>query len=63
MTVKYLLALNAGEDAQKMYGDDMVFKVDDIDHLGNRRIRGIGELLENQIRVGLSQMAKRRVTA
>ena len=58
VTVKYLLALNAGEDAQKMYGDDMVFKVDDIDHLGNRRIRGIGELLENQIRVGLSQMAK-----
>ncbi len=58
VTVKYLLALNAGEDAQKMYGDDMTFKVDDIDHLGNRRIRGIGELLENQIRVGLSQMAK-----
>ncbi len=58
VTVKYLLALNAGEDAQKMYGDGMTFKVDDIDHLGNRRIRGIGELLENQIRVGLSQMAK-----
>lgn len=58
VTVKYLLALNAGEDAQKMYGDKLTFKVDDIDHLGNRRVRGIGELLENQIRVGLSQMAK-----
>ena len=58
VTVKYLLALNAGEDAQKMYGDDFNFKVDDIDHLGNRRVRGIGELLENQIRIGLSQMAK-----
>ncbi len=58
VTVKYLLALNAGEDAQKMYGDGFSFKVDDIDHLGNRRVRGIGELLENQIRVGLSQMAK-----
>ena len=58
VTVKYLLALNAGEDAQKQYGDDFSFKVDDIDHLGNRRVRGIGELLENQIRVGLSQMAK-----
>ncbi len=58
VTVKYLLALNAGEDAQKMYGPDFTFKVDDIDHLGNRRVRGIGELLENQIRVGLSQMAK-----
>ena len=41
-----------------MYGSDFTFKVDDIDHLGNRRVRGIGELLENQIRVGLSQMAK-----
>lgn len=58
VTVKYLLALNAGEDAQKMYGSDFVFKVDDIDHLGNRRVRGIGELLENQIRIGLSQMAR-----
>ena len=58
VTVKYLLALNAGEDAQKMYGDDFAFKIDDIDHLGNRRVRGIGELLENQIRIGLSQMAK-----
>ena len=58
VAVKYLLALNAGEDAQKMYGDDFVFKVDDIDHLGNRRVRGIGELLENQVRIGLSQMAK-----
>ncbi len=58
VAVKYLLALNAGEDAQKMYGDDFVFKTDDIDHLGNRRVRGIGELLENQIRIGLSQMAK-----
>ena len=58
VTIKYLLALNAGEDAQKMYGDDFSFKVDDIDHLGNRRVRGIGELLENQIRIGLHQMAK-----
>ena len=58
VAVKYLLALNAGEDAQKMYGDDFTFKVDDIDHLGNRRVRGIGELLENQVRIGLSQMAK-----
>ena len=58
VAVKYLLALNAGEDAQKMYGDEFVFKIDDIDHLGNRRVRGIGELLENQIRIGLSQMAK-----
>jgi len=32
--------------------------MDDIDHLGNRRVRAVGELLENQIRIGLSQMAR-----
>ncbi len=32
--------------------------IDDIDHLGNRRVRGVGELLENQIRAALSQMAR-----
>ncbi len=33
-------------------------KLDDFDLLGNRRVRGVGELLENQIRVGLSQMSR-----
>lgn len=32
--------------------------VDDIDHLGNRRIRGVGELVENQFRIGLSRIDK-----
>jgi DNA-directed RNA polymerase subunit beta len=32
--------------------------VDDIDHLGNRRVRAVGELLENQYRVGLDRMGK-----
>lgn len=32
--------------------------VDDIDHLGNRRVRSVGELLENQIRVGLARMER-----
>ncbi len=59
VTVQYLLALNAGEEYQtETYGNTVDFKLDDIDHLGNRRVRGIGELLENQIRVGLLQMAK-----
>lgn len=35
-----------------------VGKVDDIDHLGNRRIRSVGELLQNQVRVGLSRMER-----
>ncbi len=34
------------------------YEVDDIDHLGNRRVRSVGELLENQIRLGLVQMSR-----
>ncbi len=45
--VKYLLLLKEGHGA-----------VDDIDHLGNRRIRSVGELLENQFRIGLVHMER-----
>lgn len=47
MTVKYLVDLNNGKG-----------QVDDIDHLGNRRVRAVGELLENQFRVGLVRMER-----
>ncbi len=47
-TIKYLINLN----------NEVSGEIDDIDHLGNRRIRSVGELLENQIRVGLSHMAR-----
>jgi DNA-directed RNA polymerase subunit beta len=47
-TIKYLINLNNDVDGE----------TDDIDHLGNRRIRSVGELLENQIRVGLSHMSR-----
>jgi len=33
--------------------------VDDIDHLGNRRVRAVGELMENQFRIGLVRMERR----
>ncbi len=45
--IKYLIALRNGK------GD-----IDDIDHLGNRRARSVGELLSNQFSVGLSRMAR-----
>ncbi|MDN6012838.1 MAG: DNA-directed RNA polymerase subunit beta, partial [Lactococcus sp.] len=45
--VNYWLTLN-----------DSVGRVDDIDHLGNRRIRSVGELLQNQVRIGLSRMER-----
>ncbi|MBU1862374.1 MAG: DNA-directed RNA polymerase subunit beta [Candidatus Omnitrophica bacterium] len=35
-----------------------IIKVDDIDHLGNRRVRSVGELLQNQVRVGLARMKR-----
>ena len=37
---------------------DNIGKIDDIDHLGNRRLRLIGELLQNQFRIGLAKMEK-----
>ncbi|MBM4388896.1 MAG: DNA-directed RNA polymerase subunit beta, partial [Deltaproteobacteria bacterium] len=47
--VGYLLDLKIGKSSAK---------VDDIDHLGNRRIRAVGELMENQYRIGLVRMEK-----
>ncbi|MBM3726330.1 MAG: DNA-directed RNA polymerase subunit beta [Acidobacteria bacterium] len=46
-TIRYLLKLRKGAGA-----------VDDIDHLGNRRVRAVGELLENQFRIGLVRMER-----
>lgn len=45
--VKYLLNLLDGEG-----------EIDDIDHLGNRRLKSVGELLQNQFRIGLSRMER-----
>ena len=38
--------------------DNGVFKGDDIDHLGNRRVRSVGELIQNQVRVGMLRMER-----
>ncbi len=46
-TIRYLLKLRRNEGL-----------VDDIDHLGNRRVRAVGELLENQFRIGLVRMER-----
>ena len=45
--VRYLIALNNNEG-----------KPDDIDHLGNRRVRSVGELLQNQLRIGMLRMER-----
>ncbi|GAE69676.1 DNA-directed RNA polymerase [Cutibacterium acnes JCM 18909] len=38
--------------------DDIVVEPDDIDHFGNRRLRTVGELIQNQLRTGLSRMER-----
>jgi DNA-directed RNA polymerase subunit beta len=48
-TVEYLCKLHTGEPG---------YEPDDIDHFGNRRLRTVGELIQNQVRVGLSRMER-----
>ena len=61
-TIKYLVTLHAGETKfpGKRDGKDVDLRVDvdDIDHFGNRRIRQVGELIQNQLRTGLSRMER-----
>ncbi|MCL2485519.1 MAG: DNA-directed RNA polymerase subunit beta [Endomicrobia bacterium] len=57
-TLKYLIALYNGEADFTEGKQTIKIGLDDIDHLGNRRVRSVGELLENQIRIGLVQMAR-----
>ncbi len=48
-TMKYIIALHDGVEG---------YQVDDIDHFGNRRIRTVGELIQNQFRIGISRMER-----
>src|SRR5207248_10395709 len=58
-SIEFLGRLHVGETM--MMGNDgreLPIEVDDIDHFGNRRLRTVGELIQNQIRVGLSRMER-----
>ncbi|WP_287219608.1 DNA-directed RNA polymerase subunit beta, partial [Rhodococcus sp. (in: high G+C Gram-positive bacteria)] len=58
-TIEYLVRLHAGENRMTAPGGvEVPVEVDDIDHFGNRRLRTVGELIQNQIRVGLSRMER-----
>ncbi len=58
-SIKYVIALHAGEDSFiNNKGKEIPVRLDDIDHFGNRRIRTVGELVQNQIRVGLSRLER-----
>ena len=63
-TIEYLVRLHLASEtgvSQTMTapgGVEVPVEVDDIDHFGNRRLRTVGELIQNQIRVGLSRMER-----
>ncbi len=57
--IKYLVALHAGEKSITTHlGNEVPVVTDDIDHFGNRRIRTVGELIQNQVRVGLTRLER-----
>jgi len=61
-TIRYIVALHAGEAtiSGRRHGQavDLPVETDDIDHFGNRRLRSVGELIQNQVRTGLSRMER-----
>ncbi|MGV0792901.1 DNA-directed RNA polymerase subunit beta [Mycolicibacterium sp. XJ1819] len=58
-TIEYLVRLHQNDDTMTVPGGvEVPVEVDDIDHFGNRRLRTVGELIQNQIRVGLSRMER-----
>jgi DNA-directed RNA polymerase subunit beta len=57
-TIEYLVRLHAGEE-EMIAGDQVLpLETDDIDHFGNRRLRTVGELIQNQVRLGLARMER-----
>ncbi len=57
-TIEYLVRLHAGEDEMKTGESVIPIETDDIDHFGNRRLRTVGELIQNQVRLGLARMER-----
>ena len=66
-TIRFIVQLHAGKehlvDAQgaevkDTHGDSIEVRADDIDHFGNRRMRTVGELIQNQLRTGLARMER-----
>ncbi|MEU8061879.1 DNA-directed RNA polymerase subunit beta, partial [Microbispora bryophytorum] len=57
-TIEYIVRLHAGEDSMRVAGSEVIVETDDIDHFGNRRLRTVGELIQNQVRLGLARMER-----
>ncbi|MFI7705626.1 DNA-directed RNA polymerase subunit beta, partial [Nonomuraea sp. NPDC049480] len=57
-TIEYIVRLHAGEESMPGVNREIIVEVDDIDHFGNRRLRSVGELIQNQVRLGLARMER-----
>ncbi len=57
-TLRYLVRLHAGDTEFSQGKTTLRIETDDIDHFGNRRLRTVGELIQNQVRTGLSRMER-----
>jgi DNA-directed RNA polymerase subunit beta len=57
-TIEYLVRLHAGEEEMVFADRTLPLETDDIDHFGNRRLRTVGELIQNQVRLGLARMER-----
>jgi DNA-directed RNA polymerase subunit beta len=59
-TIEFVVALHEGKEVLPAPNGngDLVIEEDDIDHFGNRRLRTVGELVQNQLRTGLSRMER-----
>ncbi|SDK96054.1 DNA-directed RNA polymerase subunit beta [Nonomuraea jiangxiensis] len=56
--IEYIVRLHAGEESMPGVDGEVIVEVDDIDHFGNRRVRSVGELIQNQVRLGLARMER-----
>ncbi len=57
-TIRYIVALHDGRTDLASAQGDIEISPDDIDHFGNRRMRTVGELIQNQLRTGLARMER-----
>ena len=56
--ITYIVALHDGKEETASPRGPVVVESDDIDHFGNRRLRTVGELIQNQLRTGLARMER-----
>jgi DNA-directed RNA polymerase subunit beta len=56
--IRFIVALHAGKTELEAPRGEIVVEEDDIDHFGNRRMRTVGELIQNQLRTGLARMER-----